>query len=122
MKKSKIALLGVSALFLFFLGGMFVGRNTTGNIHSMPIASNVKVNTVEDSIPQENTEKGKIDINTANVVKLALLPGIGETLAQRIVDHRTDNGDFDTIDEIMLVSGIGESKFAQIKEYITVGG
>lgn len=62
-----------------------------------------------------------ININTATLEELDGLPGIGPTIAQRIIDYRTENGAFSTIDEIMEVSGIGPATFDEIKDLITVG-
>jgi len=62
-----------------------------------------------------------IDLNTAGAEDLARLPGIGEALAERIVAYREANGPFENIDEIMEVSGIGEGKFADLRDRITVG-
>ena len=63
-----------------------------------------------------------IDINTADESALDLLPGIGPAYAQRIVEYRTQNGPFQTIEDIMNVSGIGEKKFEAMKDLITVEG
>jgi competence protein ComEA len=62
----------------------------------------------------------KININTAELWLLEALPGIGETLAQRIIDYRTSNGHFQEIDELMMVEGMGPKVFEQIKDKITV--
>jgi len=61
-----------------------------------------------------------ININTASLEELDSLPGIGPTIAQRILDYRTENGPFSTIDEIMEVPGVGPATFDEIKELITV--
>lgn len=64
---------------------------------------------------------GKVNINTAPVSELdARLPGIGPALAQRIVDYREQNGGFKSPEEITEVAGIGEKRYEQIKELITV--
>lgn len=61
-----------------------------------------------------------ININTASVEELDNLPGIGPTIAQRIVDYRTENGPFSVIEDILNVSGVGPSTFDEIKDLITV--
>lgn len=61
-----------------------------------------------------------ININTATLDELDSLPGIGPTIAQRIIDYREENGPFQQIEDIMNVSGVGPSTFDQIKDLITV--
>ena len=62
----------------------------------------------------------KVNINAASVEVIAQLDGIGEKMAQRIIDYREQNGDFSAIEEITLVSGIGQKKFEEIKDSICV--
>jgi len=61
-----------------------------------------------------------LDLNTASASELDLLPGIGPALAQRIIEYRTKQGGFRTVDELLKVSGIGPKKFEAIRERITV--
>lgn len=68
----------------------------------------------------EGEEPQKIDINRAEAWLLEALPGIGETLAQRIIDYRQQNGDFRNITEITEVEGIGLATYEQIKGLVTV--
>ncbi len=65
-------------------------------------------------------ELQKIDINRAEVWLLEALPGIGETLARRIVDYRQQNGPFHNTNELLKVAGIGTATYEQIKNLITV--
>lgn len=66
------------------------------------------------------TPTGKININTASVDELDVLPGIGPALGQRIIDYRKQNGAFGTIEDLKKVRGIGDKSFEEIKDLITV--
>lgn len=62
-----------------------------------------------------------ININTATLLELTTLTNIGEQRGQDIIDYRTTNGNFTSIEEITKVSGIGDGIFSNIKDFITVG-
>jgi competence protein ComEA len=62
----------------------------------------------------------KININTASADELDALPSVGEVIAQRIIDYRTQNGPFASIEDIQNVSGIGSVTFEDMKDLITV--
>ena len=83
---------------------------------------NANLDELELYIPGTGEEKGpqKIDINRAEMWLLKALPGIGETLAQRIVDYRRQNGPFRNTRELTGVSGIGDTTYEQIEHLITV--
>ena len=61
-----------------------------------------------------------IDINTADAAALASLPGLGATLAQRIVDYRSVNGPFASLDELADVSGVTQRRIDAIAPYLTL--
>lgn len=67
-----------------------------------------------------NDTAGLININTASAAELQTLSGIGPSMAQSIIDERTKNGPFASVDDLMRVSGIGEKKLAKIKDCICV--
>lgn len=60
------------------------------------------------------------DINTAGMVQLQLLPGIGPKMAERVLEYRKQNGRFSSIDQIMDVKGIGPKKFEKMRPFIKV--
>jgi competence protein ComEA len=62
----------------------------------------------------------KIDVNTADATALEELPGIGEVLAASIIDYRTQNGPFSSVDELEDVSGIGPATLEDIRDLVTV--
>jgi competence protein ComEA len=86
------------------------------------IAPDADLSHIELYVPREGEEQSlqKIDINRAETWLLEALPGIGEVLAQRIVDYRSENGPFRRIEDLLKVSGIGSATFEKIKDYITV--
>ncbi len=63
---------------------------------------------------------GKININRASAAELTVLPGIGDVRANQIVAYREEHGYFNSLDQIMDVSGIGESTFNNIADQITI--
>jgi comEA protein len=62
----------------------------------------------------------KVDLNTATVEQLTALPGIGATLAARIVEYREKVGRFHSAEELMNVKGIGEKNFQKLEPWLTV--
>jgi len=69
---------------------------------------------------QIETSDKKININSANIDELLQISGIGESKAKAIIEHRKEFGDFSKIEDIMNVSGIGEALYEKIKNNITV--
>ncbi|MGQ9546961.1 MAG: helix-hairpin-helix domain-containing protein [Dehalococcoidia bacterium] len=86
------------------------------------IRPDANLSLVKIYVPREGEEEPpqKIDINRAEPWLLKALPGIGEVLAQRIVDYRSAHGRFERIEDLLKVSGIGERTLEKIKDYITV--
>jgi len=112
----------------------------TADLHNINLAQKVEdgqaivVPTVGEEIPAgassgslstaaalaKSGSKGKININLASAQELDQLPGIGPTLAQRIVEYRTRNGPFARIEDLNEVNGIGDKKYGDLKDLITV--
>jgi len=63
---------------------------------------------------------GKVNLNTATLAQLDSLPGVGPVLAQRILDHREKNGPFRTVSDLRQVDGIGDTRYEQLKDLVTV--
>ncbi|HYO13963.1 MAG TPA: helix-hairpin-helix domain-containing protein [Thermoanaerobaculia bacterium] len=77
------------------------------------------------SLPALAAEGGggrKVNINTADATQLTLLPRVGPSTAQRILEFRKQNGPFKSAEDLMLVSGIGEKTFQLIKPYVATSG
>ena len=68
----------------------------------------------------DTSSNSKVNINKASAAELTKIPGVGESTAQKIISYREENGKFKNIEDIKNVSGIGDSKFEKIKDYISV--
>ena len=74
-----------------------------------------------NNIGNNNSKEGeKVNINEAMQTELEELPGIGPSLASRIIEYREQNGDFKKIEELQNVKGIGDAKYNDIKDKVTV--
>lgn len=74
----------------------------------------------ENVLGSSTTESKIVRINTATAEQLDTLSGIGPAMAQRIIDYRTQNGGFKNIEELKLVSGIGDKLFEKIKDDVAL--
>ena len=89
-------------------------------VASAPASSGSSGSALGVSSAGGTTPGALININTASLEELDALDGVGPSTAQKIIDYRTENGGFKTIDEIKEVPGIGDAKFAAMKDQITV--
>lgn len=107
LQKSRILVFTLGLVFICaaFLQG-FLSLNTYQRLES----------NVSETLPQG--VHIPININTADVTTLCLLDDIGEKTAMNIIAYREENGDFESVEDIMLVKGIGEKTFEKIKNYI----
>lgn len=112
--RGELVLLGLTAVFLCALAGLSARDRAA-------LEPGAVIET-EITVPREEIAPDfpPVNINTAGVEELDTLPGIGESLAGRIIAWREANGPFESIEQIMEVSGIGEAKFAELKGRITV--
>ena len=81
--------------------------------------SNKNATTV-DTKSESAFKVSNVNINTATQTELETLPGIGPSLALKIINYRKENGKFKSIEELKSVNGIGENKYEEIKKYIYV--
>lgn len=79
----------------------------------------VNVN-VTESTESGSEEDALIDLNTATAEELDSLPGVGEVLAQRIIDYRKSKGSFSDIEQLRNVGGIGPKKFEDLKDKVAI--
>ena len=118
-------LLILTALFAGLTLGLYLGRNPAGGSVTVSVPAQAQSAPAAAQTQPEASSVGTalaVNINTADVAVLAQLPGIGEVLAQRIVDYRKAHGSFTAIEQLTNVEGIGEGKLEAILEQITIGG
>ena len=118
MKKPNISpLIVLTILFALLLSGIYVFRNYS------PTAVSCEVVSLQKQLPHAPiTDADLVNINTASTKELSTLPGIGDVLAQRIVNYRKNHGSFDSPDALLNVEGIGKGKLESILDFITTGG
>lgn len=88
---------------------------------TLPAAANPPAH---EAIVQEAAPKAAADpvnVNTATAAQFEALPGIGPTMARRIVEHREKNGPFAKLEDLMQVKGIGEKAFLRLRPLLTIG-
>lgn len=88
-----------------------------------PILSLVLLTVVLASMPALAAgADGVVNVNTAEIEELSLLPRVGPVVAQRIVDFREENGEFQSSEDLLLVRGIGEKTFERMEPHVAVSG
>ena len=126
--KPERLILGLVAALIVFTAGYFTGRATAtpdGSaailVEHPPVVEAATEETLEAPSEIGTVQTEKVDINTADLEALMTLPGIGETLAQRILDYRETHGPFVVPEDLLEVSGIGEKRLEAIRDFISVG-
>lgn len=120
MKKSLHLLLTVTLVFIGFVAGIFVGRNAIGTLITLNPSKDNPSTAISQS--DDSVQKGKVNINTAQISELMLLPGIGTTKANSIIEFREKYGKFTGIEDLIYVDGFSYVTIEELRPYITVGG
>lgn len=129
MKKPHLQLLIlITAIFAAFTLGLFIGRSEHESPVSIHVSASMQTVPPETTLPTESTVETTpaivfpININTASLYELEALTGIGEVIANRILDYREEHGAFTAPEELLNVEGIGKKRLENILDEITIGG
>jgi competence protein ComEA len=112
-------------VIIFSWASSVVSDSLTVTSHSSTPASLPTNSSISDSpsiktsvAASTSNDKDCIDVNTANWVELDKLPGVGESIAKKIIEYRNAHGPFSTIDDLDQVKGIGPAKLEKMKDRI----
>ena len=121
MKKAiPITLISVTFAFCLFMAGVLVGKQFNPTIITKYV---FQTDSTEGDLKSEEPAIDiRININSASADELTQLPGIGPVIANKIVAYRNEHGNFKSVEDLTNVNGIGDSRLAEIIDYITVGG
>ena len=125
--KTEALLLAMTLVFLLLTGAIFVLRSRSGGAEYVVRNETMRAaaeetppaSVLEEEPPVPSAENPR-NINMADAAALDTLPGIGPVLAGRIVEYRSTHGAFSKKEDLMLVEGIGEGIYGDLRDVITV--
>ena len=121
LKKAETVAVAVTLLFAALTLGFRLGRGSVPARFSVRTVPAVTA-ALSDGTGETPVRAGEsVNINTAMLEDLCTLPGIGESLARRVIEYREKNGPFARIEDITRVSGIGSGILDGLRDRITVG-
>ena len=128
MRKPKLSVLVlITLLFVVFTGGYLLGISQRKSHITVSVSREIqekplKTATDEIAATEEKHTVFPVALNYADKEDLMTLPGIGDVLAQRILDYRKAHGKFSSVEELLNVEGIGQKRLEQMLNLIVIGG
>lgn len=131
MRKPDYSMLALTTLlFVVFITGYFLGMNRRKSQITVSVSREItkkptETIAFETSEPEIETTLGiilPVAINRADKDTLSTLPGIGDVLAQRIIDYRNNHGNYIYVEDLLNVEGISKGRLDAIRDLIVIGG
>lgn len=120
-KQPAMAVYGLLLACLVFTMGYLLGSGSRQTQVQVTVTEPISVQQIAEP-PSVSVGAECLDLNTATQEQLESLPGIGPELAGRILQYRQSCGGFVSAEQLMDVKGIGEKRYAALKELVSVGG
>ena len=117
----------ITLLFVVFTAGYFLGNSQKKSQLTVSVSKEITAAPQETEYQypvsvKTDTPHFPVSINHASKEELSALPGIGDVLAQRILDFRAAHGYFRSVEELLNVEGIGKKRLEEILDLIVIGG
>jgi competence protein ComEA len=117
----------MAAVCLLFSAGLLLFGDGSLTAEQEPESAAAPERTLQGGNEAEQTAlellpEEKLDLNSATAEELQKLPGIGEVLSRAIVDYREEHGPFRSVEDLLLVPGIGEARLDEIRDLVTAEG
>ena len=121
----------LTAGFVLFTVGWFLAKQNPSEPYTVTVGTSDPEAPVPTPAQEETAANGErpdsllpdevIDLNTADIYDLDRLPGIGPSKAEAILAYREEHGPFQSVEDLLAVSGIGEVTLENLRPYITAG-
>lgn len=115
----KVTFLPLLVILCFIIALFLVFMHRQQHPDSVALRKEVDLHSDPSTIIAVNAD-GKINVNVANIDELCLIPGIGPTLAARIVEYRSTNGPYRSVDDLLNIRGIGTETLNNISQFVCV--
>lgn len=120
----------LTAGFVLFTGGWFLAGQNTSEPYTVTVSAPQEPSAPDPALEEAPAEGERpdsllpnevIDLNAADTYDLDRLPGIGPAKAEAILAYREEHGPFQSVDDLLSVSGIGEVTLENLRPYVTAG-
>lgn len=123
LRKAELWAIGLTAVFVIFAVGFHTGSSRSIALFTITAETETVQRALPEAAAEPETPDGQapVNLNTATAEELKTLSGIGDALAGRIIDYRTEHGLFESVEDITRIDGIGSGILEKNRGRLTVG-